>query len=199
MQNRQPINRTWFEERGLYSPDDFHHGVWLYSLFLCFGMGLVFASRFTPSGRYQSAFVSAANEGLGPNLWNAFGLLGVMLLGLAILCPALITAARASKALLEGAFGIGAGMTGIIIGGLLIQAPEVYSSNGTSWVLFWAIVCSIGILCIAMLNMGTWCLALLPYANSKFALWLSTLKLSQRIMVGLGLIFIAIMSFLAQP
>jgi|GEM_PF-2984600 len=199
MKNRhQVVNQAWFEERGLYSKCEFEDGLWLYTFFTLVGAGLIFAARLVPQGRYQSYFEAAANQGLGPTLWDAIGLPGILLLGLTIVCPALVNVGRASKALLEGAFGIGTAMTGIILGGFVIQAPDIYLNKGIGSLLFWGTVGIVGLSCIAMLNLGTWCLAKLPHANPRFSIWLGTLPAVQRILLGLSLIFVGIMSFVTQ-
>ncbi|WP_407309448.1 hypothetical protein [Pseudomonas sp. nanlin1] len=195
---RQVVNQAWFEERGLYSKRELEDGLWLYTFFTLVGAVLIFAARFLPQGRYQSYFEAAANQGLGPTLWDAVGLPGILLLGLSIVCPALINAGRASKALLEGAFGIGAAMTGIILGGFLIQAPDIYLSKGVGSLLFWGTVGIVGLSCIAMLNLSTWCLAKLPHANPQFSTWLGKLPSVQRVLLGLSLICVGIVSFVTQ-
>ncbi|WP_147464799.1 hypothetical protein [Pseudomonas syringae group genomosp. 3] len=195
---RQVVNQAWLEERGLYSKREFEDGLWLYTFFTLVGMVLIFAARFVPQGRYQSYFEAAANQGLGPTLWDAVGLPGILLLGLTIVCPALVNVGRASKALLEGAFGIGAAMTGIILGGFVIQAPEIYTSKGIGSLLFWGTVGIVGLSCIATLNLCTWCLAKLPHANPRFSIWLAKLTAAQRVILGLSLIFVGITSFVTR-
>jgi hypothetical protein len=195
---RQIVNQEWFEERGLYSKHEVEDGLWLYAFFTLVGAVLIFAAAFLPQGRYQSYFEAAANQGLGPTLWDAVGLPGILLLGLTIVCPSLVNVGRASKALLEGAFGIGAAMTGIILGGFVIQAPDIYLSKGIGSLLFWGTVGIVGLSCIAMLNLSTWWLAKLPHANPRFSIWVGQLPAVQRLLLGLGLIFVGIISFVTQ-
>ncbi|MFK0376693.1 hypothetical protein [Pandoraea sp. NPDC090278] len=129
----------------------------------------------------------AVSEGIGPALWNVVGTFGTVLFGFGLMFPGVRCMTSAARGALNGTYGIGNLMFGLLAGLLVTSFPEAAAK-----VEFWrALAMAVGgilLLSLALaLNFAVWCLGAMMAPNDgdgaflrrvKRMHWLSRLILS---------------------
>lgn len=192
------IDRAWLVRNGFWPQGEFSGVVQNYVSWAAAGVLLVLLATVVTNHSSGQYLRTAASEGLGSTLWNVFGTAGMMFFGVFLMLPSLGVVAYLANQLLSGTHSLGTFMTGLILGGFLVQIPAMVSGYGWGWLSIWTAVLIVGLTVCVLFNFAVWYMGWLVKQQGPFRNWLNGVGMRYRIPVGLFFILMPLVSLITQ-
>lgn len=192
------IDRAWLDRNGFWPQGEFAGVVRNYVSWGAAGVLLMLLATVVTDHSSGQYLRMAASEGLGPTLWNVFGTAGMMFFGVFLMLPGLGGMAYLANQLLSGTHSLGTFMTGLILGGFLVQVPAMLADYGWGWLSIWTAVLTVGLSICVLMNFFVWYMGWLVKQQGPFLNWLSGVGMRYRIPVGVFFVLMPLVSLITQ-
>lgn len=145
-------------------------------------------------------FTQAADEGIGPHLWNVVGGIGIIMFGLVLLFPSFRFLRRATYEVLKCSFGMGVLSFGLLLGRMLFAiGPSTFIKEWQVWAF--GISLTFLLMVVVVLTFAVYFFGNLIYnenSNTPFLVLFKTKEKSFRLLVGLAWVAVGIYALLIK-
>ncbi|WP_200258030.1 hypothetical protein [Halorhodospira neutriphila] len=158
---------------------------------------VLWSSKYASDAQF---FQSAVREGIGPNLWNLIGSLGLFVLGLSVIFPGFDSLRGIARNILLNTFAIGSLTFGLLFGRFFVNFPI----GGISWWKegLFGVTSALLFFVVFLYNLAIWYLSYLlgvdNIEKSPFVSKIERCKLPVRFLIGIFVSLLILLIFLSE-
>ncbi len=145
----------------------------------------VLAVNTLSSFRSVEYYLAGVDQGIGPMLWNIFGIFGLMFFSLSLVFPNTQFFSRASHQILLNTFAMGSLAIGLLLGSFFVSLPTAHLFLEGWRLYFFGPVWMALLIIVALINFAVWYISQVTRPNNNYQKRISEINVMTRTAVAL--------------